>query len=62
MERQSLSTEKTNLLRKQGLLGQDEVVFVQGDLIIAENVLSGDKRIINNAGFLNESPKRVLLG
>lgn len=62
MDKQSLSKEKTEQLRKSGLLAHDEVAFTQGDLLIAENCLNGNKRIINNPGFLNESPRRVLLG
>ena len=50
-------------LRERGLLSEAEIAYKAGDLIIAENPVSGEKRVLGQASsVLTESNKRVLKG
>ncbi len=50
-------------LRDQGLLTEKEVAFLSGDLIVAENVITKDRRVIEGASrIIAESNKRILKG
>ena len=62
MKNEQLSVEETEYLRKSNLLHEEEFAYKAGDLVIAENPLSGDKRIIAKTSVLNESSKRILKG
>tara|TARA_Y100000592_G_C5260695_1_gene217185 strand:+ start:275 stop:466 length:192 start_codon:yes stop_codon:yes gene_type:complete len=57
---QSLSASQTKMLRDQNLISENEYAYCAGDLIIAENALSGEKRIVGQAVMLSESHRRVL--
>ena len=57
-----LTIEETDFLRKASLLKEDEFAYKAGDLIIAENPATGDKRIITRAHMLHESNRRILKG
>lgn len=57
-----LNPENIKLLRQKGIIAESEIVTVEGDLYVAENVLSGAKRVISVGNVLNENSKRVLLG
>ena len=48
--------------RNKGILGNEEIAFKLGDLYIAENVITRDRRVITPS--ISESPenKRVLKG
>ncbi len=63
MKNEQLTAEQLNYLRSSTLLREDEFAYKAGDLIIAENPVSGEKRIIGPLGSLNEyGIKRVLKG
>ena len=50
-------------LRDQGFLSEKEVAFLSGDLIIAEDVITKDRRVIEGASrIINENNKRLLKG
>lgn len=51
-------------LRENNVITKNEVAYQHGDLFIAEDVLSGNKRNIDISRFLNEnnSNKRILKG
>ena len=50
-------------LRDTGLLTEKEVAFLAGDLIIAENVITKDRRVIEGASrIIAENNKRILKG
>ena len=51
-------------LRTNGIISKDEVAYVHGDICIAENVISGNKRIIEVSAYINESnsSKKLLRG
>lgn len=48
-------------LRENGELTKDEIAWISGDLVVAENVLTGDKRILFESAKLFET-RRVLKG
>lgn len=59
MEQNYLPDEKQQQLRLQGVLGHDEVAIRVGDVLIAENVLTRDRRRMQEP--TNEG-RRVLKG
>jgi|TARA_Y100000310_G_C20527742_1_gene736912 hypothetical protein len=44
------------------LITEKEFAYVAGDLLVAENVIDGEKRIVGKAALLTEGNKRVLKG
>ena len=49
-------------LRDQGLLSNDETALMVGDVVIAENVISKQRRVLDCKGLLLESTRRILKG
>ena len=49
-------------LRNQGLLESSEFAYKAGDLIIAEDPVSGKKRVIGQSSIIVENSKRILKG
>lgn len=62
MKNDQLSSEEMAALRRQSLLSENEFAYRAGDLIVAENPVTGDKRIVCQAEVLKESNRRVLKG
>lgn len=63
MNNTSLENAHLTSLRERGLLSEEEIAYKAGDLIIAENPVSGEKRVLGQAAtVLTESNKRVLKG
>ncbi len=64
MEHNTLSTEILNELRSSGVITQTEVVYKEGDLFVAKDVVTNAKRIIEYRGSMVEgqSGKRLLKG
>ena len=61
--RQTLTNQQLAILRDKGLVNPGEVAFVAGDLLVAENVTSGEKRVVGDSSIITESNnKRVLKG
>ena len=60
--KQNLDASQTKMLRDQKLINQNEYAYCAGDLIIAENALTGEKRIVGQSIMLSESHRRVLKG
>ena len=59
----ALTKIEQTFLRREGIIQQSEVAYLEGDLYIAEDVLSGEKRMITQAGtMLSENKSRVLHG
>lgn len=59
-----LSPKDINLLKKKGLLLPNETAFcddISGD-VVAENILTKTRRIIECSGIILESTKKILLG
>lgn len=57
-----VSADQIKNLRENGVLGENEIAYVNGDLVLAEHVLTGDKRVVGKIGILSESNRRVLKG
>ena len=63
MSNHDLPPEHQARLRKENLITEAEVAVVEGDLVIAKNVLTQTRRILGNrTEILNESQRRILKG
>ena len=49
-------------LREKGILEQNELAYVSGDVLLAENVITRERRVLNVGGLLLESTRRILKG
>jgi hypothetical protein len=61
MEKQ-VSESDLNQLRQKGLLKLHEIALIVGDAMIAENMLTKERRILDVGNLLLESTKRILKG
>lgn len=57
-----LSVEEIKRLRELGLLQANETAFRSGDLIVAQNVLNSNKRILEGFDPMMLESKRLLKG
>ena len=58
-----LSQRDLFLLKQKQLVDERcEIVYIEGDIVIAENVITQTKRIVNCVGLMLESTKKILLG
>jgi len=59
-----LGSQEILSLKQRGLLKEDEYAFVEGDIVIGENVRTQDKRVLGRAAELlvENGSKRVLKG
>ena len=62
--RQLLGGAEVGRLKNRGVLKEEEYAYVEGDMVIAENVKTQDRRLVGKAiELLTESgAKRVLNG
>ena len=60
----NLSDEQIANLRNQNILNPGEFAYLAGDLVIAENAVTGERRIIANSSLLSEDSgnRRILKG
>jgi hypothetical protein len=58
----ALTNNELTTLRSAGLLDENEIALRSGDLIVAENVVTKKRRVLDTSGLLNEGNKRVLKG
>ena len=49
-------------MRASGVLSNDEIALKAGDLVIAENVITRQRRIIKSNDLFIESKQRILKG
>ena len=61
MEKQ-VSESDLNQLRQKGLLKLHEIALIVGDVMIAEDLLTKERRILDVGNLLLESTKRILKG
>ena len=59
MEKQ-LSEFELSSLRDKGILRENEVAYKVGDLVVAENVITRERRVLEE--IVNENRKRILKG
>jgi len=57
-----LTPEQLTVLRERGMISKEEVAFITGDLLIAENALTNERRVVGESDLINESNRRVLKG
>ncbi len=62
MNNTQLNENEIRDLRQRGLINAEEFAFKAGDLIIAENPVTGEKRVVGQTSMLSESTRRVLKG
>jgi hypothetical protein len=61
--KQLLRPEELGALREKQVINEKEYAYIAGDLLVAENVTTSEKRVLGPAReFLSESNKRVLRG
>jgi hypothetical protein len=58
----ALSDEINANLRKGGLLSQDEIAIQIGDIVVAENVLTRGRRILEKDSVLITESRKILKG
>ena len=61
MEKQVSEADLTQL-RQKGLLKAHEIALIVGDVTLAENVLTKERRILDTGNLLLESTKKILKG
>jgi len=59
---QQLSYSDIETLRRKGLLTEQEIAVKNGDIILAENVVTKARRVIDASGLMLESSRRILKG
>ena len=65
MSAQVLDANKLSALRTNGVISENEVALVEGDILLAKNVITDERRIIGKASDIiseNASNKRILKG
>ena len=61
-DRKEITPNQLAKLRTNNTISPNEYAYIAGDLIVAENATSGEKRVIGNVSILTESNKRILKG
>ena len=62
MSEQTLTTQQLVELRKDGTISEEEVALLEGDILLAKNVLTQERRIIGKAAdLLKEGNQRTIL-
>lgn len=63
LEMRKLTHADMSRLRETGQIQENEVAFVQDDIVIAENLTTGEKRVVRVApDMLLESRRQLLKG
>ena len=56
-----LTEKDLSMLRQKGLLNENETAVMVGSQVVAENLLTRERRIIETAGLLLESKRTLLM-
>jgi hypothetical protein len=60
---QQLSDENLRTLRNEGIISNDEIAYKSADLLIAENIVSGKKRVLGTQReVVLKEEKKILKG
>ena len=62
MNKKELSSKDLNELKGKNLFSDDEVVYSENGYVIAENIKTNEKRILNCSGLMLECNKKLLKG
>ena len=57
---QQLSQNDLRVLREKGLLVEGETAFKEGGIIVAENLVTKERRVLNVAGLILEANRQLL--
>lgn len=59
-----LTKDEIDILRNHGVLNNQEIALRYGDILIAENVVTRERRVLESAEqkIINENMKRLLKG
>ena len=60
MSEKPVSSTDMEKLRQSGLITEQEVAIIVGDVILAENVLTKERRILNTNTLMLESNRKLL--
>jgi hypothetical protein len=60
MAEKTVSNNDLEKLRTSGMITKEEVALVVGDVVLAENVITKERRILNMGSVILESTRRVL--
>jgi hypothetical protein len=58
----ALSANELNVLRFNNLIESNEIAFRFGDLYVAENVVTKERRVLQSAALVLTEGRRVLKG
>ena len=62
MSKNGLSPTQLANLRSEGTITATELAYIMGDLLIVEEVKTGEKRVIENHYLLREGTRQILKG
>ena len=62
MAENTLPADELQALRNEGLISENEVAFRQGDLLVAVNVLTQERRVVAGQVAEGVTSKRLLKG
>ena len=57
-----LSDNQIRTLRENGMIEESETAFKSGDLVVAEHVITGNRRIVENASAMLLESRGLLKG
>ena len=57
-----LEVSQIKTLRDSGAISENEVAFRSGDLIVAENVITRQRRVVENGNKILSETKQLLRG
>ena len=61
-DRREISHDQLTMLRGSGVISENEIAYWAADILVAENVVTSNKRVIKDAAhLLKESSSRTLL-
>jgi len=61
MAENTLPDEQLRSLRARGILLENEIAYLEGDLIVAQNVLTSERRLLNSRDISESSVRKRLL-
>lgn len=61
MHKKQLSADQLDALRTRALISSNEVAYITGDLLIAEDVLTNNKRVVGESALISEGANRRVL-
>ena len=62
VQRTELTSTQLEHLRVNGYIAANEVAYLHGDLLIVENAITNEKRVLENHSLVLESNRRILKG